>query len=82
VKVGIKSRPGMISSIKLNTPPKNPLAPPNIRINTSAEIGAQTISRNSPRKGIPYVAYPKKSISRQAAREGIGFSATGTADCF
>ncbi len=51
VKVGMKSRPGISSSIKLKIPPNNPLAPPNMRMKMSAEMGAHIISKNSPKKG-------------------------------
>ncbi|MND09198.1 hypothetical protein D3C83_323460 [compost metagenome] len=56
VNVGIKSSPGISSSKKLNAPPKSPLAPPNILKKIKAEIGAQRISKNSPKKGTAYVA--------------------------
>jgi hypothetical protein len=46
----------MSSSKKLKAPPKNPFTPPNILKKIKAEMGAQRISKNSPKKGIPYVA--------------------------
>ena len=52
VKLGIKSVPGNISSIKLKIPPTPPVHPPNMRKKHRAEIGAQMISANSPRMGI------------------------------
>jgi hypothetical protein len=72
VNVGIKSRPGISSSIKFTIPPTKPFLKPNIFQKIKADTGAQRISRNSPIKGIPKVAKPKKSISRQAARDGRG----------
>jgi len=52
VKLGIKSVPGSISSIKLAIPPNAPFHPPNVIKKVIAEIGAQMISANSPRKGM------------------------------
>lgn len=70
VKVGIKSNPGINSSIKLNIPPKNPFLNPNMRQKTTADIGAQI---SSPNTGIIIVALPIKSMIRQAPKEGSGF---------
>ena len=56
VKLGIKSVPGNISSIKLAMPPKAPFHPPKLTKKMMAERGAQTISANSPKKGTAYVA--------------------------
>ena len=39
VKLGIKSVPGNISSMKLPKPPNTPFHPPNVDINTIEEIG-------------------------------------------
>ena len=52
VKLGMKSVPGNISSIKLPKPPKAPFHPPKLIKKMTAEMGAQKISENSPRKGI------------------------------
>lgn len=71
VNVGIKSRPGISSSTKLKIPPKKPFEPPNVLKKIKADIGAQMRSKNSPKKGRAYVAYPRKSISRQNANEGF-----------
>ena len=51
VKVGMKSRPGMISSKKLKIPPKAPFQPLKQMKKTRAEMGAQTTSVNSPTTG-------------------------------
>lgn len=67
----MKSSPGRISSTKLNMPPNAPFQPPNILKNISAEIGAQIISASSPTNGTAYVAYPRTSMSMQAASEGV-----------
>lgn len=74
VNVGMKSIPGINSSIKLNTPPKNPFLKPNIRQNKNAEIGAQI---NSPKTGTTITALPIKSIKRQVSKEGKGLDSKG-----
>ena len=71
VNVGMKSKPGSISSTKLNTPPHAPFHPPKVLKKINAEIGAQIISPNSPRTGMAKEAYPIRSITIQNAREGI-----------
>lgn len=73
VNVGMKSRPGMISSKKLNIPPKAPFHPRNMMKNTTAEIGAQMMSANSPITGTEYVAYPIISMRIQAISGGVFF---------
>jgi hypothetical protein len=74
VKVGMKSIPGISSSIKENTPPRKPLLKPNILQKIIAEIGAQI---NSPNTGIMITALPIKSISMHVGKEGKGFCFTG-----
>ena len=74
VNVGMKSMPGINSSIKENTPPRKPFLKPNIRQKIKAEIGAQMIS---PRTGIRITALPIKSISRHDASEGRGLYSIG-----
>ena len=69
VNVGIRSRPGINSSIKLKTPPIKPFLNPNIRQKISADMGAQI---TSPRKGISMDALPIKSMSKHFAKEGNG----------
>ena len=74
VKVGMKSTPGMSSSINENIPPKKPFLKPNIRQKMNAETGAHTIS---PTTGIRITALPIKSMTRQENREGSGLYSTG-----
>jgi len=74
VNVGMKSMPGISSSIKLNTPPRNPFLKPNIRQNKNAEIGAQI---NSPKTGTTITALPIKSIKRQVSKDGKGLDSSG-----
>ena len=70
VKLGMKSVPGKISSIKFPIPPKAPFHPPNVIKKIIAETGAQMISANSPKTGIAYVAQPMRSITKQNTRDG------------
>jgi hypothetical protein len=70
VNVGIKSMPGISSSIKEKIPPRKPLLNPNIFQKIKAEIGAQI---NSPSTGITITALPIRSIKIQAANDGRGF---------
>jgi len=58
VNVGIKSKPGNISSIKEIAPAVLPVLPLYIFISNQAETGAQIISVNSPKPGIIYDIYP------------------------
>jgi len=51
VKLGIKSVPGNISSMKFPIPPKAPFHPPKLKKKIMAERGAQKISEISPRAG-------------------------------
>jgi hypothetical protein len=74
VNVGMKSIPGINSSIKLNIPPKNPFLNPNILQNIKADMGAQIIS---PKKGTNITALPIISITIHAPREGKGLEAMG-----
>lgn len=69
VNVGMKSIPGISSSIKEKIPPKNPFLKPNMRQKIKAETGAHIIS---PIKGMNVTALPIKSINRQAPSEGNG----------
>jgi hypothetical protein len=71
VKLGMKSVPGKISSIKFPIPPNAPFQPPNVKKKIRPEIGAQKKSVNSPIKGTAYDAYPIKSITIQNKREGL-----------
>ena len=52
VKLGMKSVPGKISSMKFPIPPSAPFHPPNVIKKMIAEMGAQTISANSPKNGM------------------------------
>lgn len=70
VNVGIKSIPGINSSINENIPPKKPLLNPNILQKIMAEIGAQI---NSPKTGTTTTALPTISIAIQLSNEGKGF---------
>jgi hypothetical protein len=70
VNVGMKSIPGISSSIKEKIPPKNPLLNPNILQKMIAEIGAQI---NSPNTGITITALPIASIKIQLTKDGSGF---------
>jgi hypothetical protein len=70
VNVGMKSIPGINSSIKEKIPPKKPLWNPNILQKTIAEIGAQI---NSPNTGITITALPITSINMHIGRDGKGF---------
>ena len=71
VNDGIKSVPGSNSSTKLKMPPNAPLQPPNMRKKMIPDIGAQTRSISSPKKGTPYDKYPIKSMMMQITREGM-----------
>ena len=74
VKVGIKSIPGINSSMKEKIPPKNPFLNPNIFQKTTAETGAQI---NSQRTGTTITALPITSITMHKGNEGKGFCLTG-----
>ena len=52
VKLGMKSVPGNISSIKFPTPPNAPFHPPKVAMKITEEIGAQRMSAISARPGI------------------------------
>lgn len=69
VNVGIKSIPGINSSMKENTPPKKPLLKPNILQKMKAEIGAQI---NSPATGTTITALPITSIKIHRGSDGKG----------
>ena len=73
VNVGMKSRPGISSSTKLNMLPNAPFQPLNMMKNIKAEIGAQMTSASSPMTGTEYVAYPIISIRIQAMSGGFFF---------
>lgn len=51
VNEGMKSKPGNISSMKLNIPPITPFFPPNILYRIHPDIGAQITSAHSPKPG-------------------------------
>lgn len=74
VNVGIKSTPGISSSMKEKIPPKNPFLNPNIFQKIRAEIGAQI---NSPRTGTTITALPITSITIHKGNEGKGFCLRG-----
>src|SRR5215203_1237713 len=69
VNVGIKFNPGINSSIRLKTPPRNPFLNPNRRQNKKADIGAQI---NSPKTGTTITALPIKSNTKQVTNDGKG----------
>lgn len=75
VNVGMKSIPGMSSSINEKIPPIKPFRKPNMRQKIKADTGAQT---SSPTTGSRITALPIKSISRQEASEGKGFWLMGS----
>lgn len=74
VNVGIKSIPGINSSIKEKIPPKKPLLKPNILQKMKAEIGAQI---SSPATGTTTTALPITSIKIHANKDGKGLCLTG-----
>lgn len=74
VNVGMKSTPGINSSMKEKIPPKKPFRKPNIFQKRSAEIGAQI---NSPKTGTAITALPIRSITIHDTSEGKGFCLTG-----
>jgi len=76
VKLGMKSVPGSNSSTIPNNPPIAPFHPPKVMKKIRPDIGAQTISANSPKTGKAYVAYPKRSIAMQKIKEGCLFIMT------
>ena len=51
VKLGIKSVPGINSSMKLPIPPIAPFHPPKLAKKIIPETGAHTMSAISPKKG-------------------------------
>lgn len=74
VNVGMKSTPGINSSMNEKIPPRKPLLNPNILQKIRAEIGAQI---SSPKTGITITALPIRSIKMHKGREGKGFCLTG-----
>jgi len=74
VNVGMKSIPGINSSIKEKTPPKKPLLKPNILQKIMAEIGAHI---NSPNTGMTITALPITSIKIHIGNDGKGFCLAG-----
>ena len=73
VNVGMKSMPGINSSMKEKIPPRKPLLNPNILQKIKAEIGAQI---NSPSTGIRITALPITSIKMHKGNDGNGFCLT------
>ena len=74
VNVGMKSIPGINSSIKEKIPPRKPLLNPNILQKMMAEMGAHI---SSPKTGITITALPIISIKMHIGNDGKGFCLTG-----
>lgn len=58
VKVGMISKPGIISSIKVTTPAACPIFPLYNRVISHPDNGAQMISEKSPIKGMAKESIP------------------------